>query len=57
MDWLKDTIDIQTRGKGLYPFTDQVARRICGWQVREGMCYRCPRQLGTTIWAKCQPTL
>ncbi len=39
MDWLKDTIEIQTRGKGLYPFTDQVTRRIRGWQVREGMCY------------------
>ncbi len=39
MDWLKDTLEIQTRGKGLYPFTDQVVRRIRGWQVREGMCY------------------
>ncbi len=39
MEWHKDTIEIHTRGKGLYPFTDQGARRIRGWQVREGMCY------------------
>ncbi len=39
MDWFKDSIDVQTRGKGLYPFTDQVTRRIRQWQVREGMCY------------------
>jgi len=39
MNWYKDTITIQTRGKGLYPFTDSVARLIRGWNVREGMCY------------------
>ncbi len=39
MEWHKDTIEIQTRGKGLYSFTDQVTRRIRGWQVQDGMCY------------------
>ncbi len=37
MEWYKDTIEIQTRGKGLYPFTEQVTRRLRQWQVREGM--------------------
>jgi secondary thiamine-phosphate synthase enzyme len=39
MNWFKDTLEIQTRGKGLYPFTDLVARRIRQWQVQQGMCY------------------
>ncbi len=39
MQWYKDVIVIQTRGKGLYAFTDQVERRLQGWQVGEGMCY------------------
>lgn len=37
--WYKDTIEIQTRGKGLYPFTDQVMQCLRRWKVREGMCY------------------
>ncbi len=39
MKWYKDGIEIQTRGKGLYPFTELVMRRIRGWQVQEGICY------------------
>jgi len=39
MDWFKELIEIQTRGKGLYPFTEQVERPIRGWFVKEGMCY------------------
>lgn len=39
MEWYKDVIVVQTRGKGLYPFTDQVARRIERWGIREGMCH------------------
>lgn len=39
MDWLKDTLEISTRGKGLYPFTPLVAHRLRAWEVREGMCY------------------
>ena len=38
MTWFKDTLTIQTRGKGLYAFTEQVTRRIQQWQVQEGMC-------------------
>lgn len=37
--WFKDAITIQTHGKGLYPFTDQVMRRIYQWKVQQGMCY------------------
>jgi secondary thiamine-phosphate synthase enzyme len=39
MDWYKDTLQINTRGKGLYPFTNQVAARLRSWNVQEGMCF------------------
>jgi secondary thiamine-phosphate synthase enzyme len=39
MNWYKDTLEVPTRGKGLYPFTDQVNERLRRWGVREGMCY------------------
>jgi secondary thiamine-phosphate synthase enzyme len=39
MDWFKATLEIQTRGKGLYPFTDQVTKRIREWEIMEGMCF------------------
>ena len=39
MDWFKDTLEVGTRGKGLYPFTQAVEARIRDWGVREGMCY------------------
>ena len=38
MDWLKKNLEIRTRGKGLYPFTEQVSQCIQRWKVREGMC-------------------
>ena len=39
MNWFKDTLEISTRGKGLYPFTESVEARIREWDVQEGMCY------------------
>jgi len=39
MNWHKDLIQITTRGKGLYPFTDEVQSRLSRWEVREGMCF------------------
>ncbi len=39
MDWFKSALEISTRGKGLYPFTDAVNERIRKWGVQEGMCY------------------
>lgn len=39
MNWYKETVTIQTRGKGLYPFTDAVERLIRQWGVQEGMCF------------------
>ena len=39
MNWFKDTLEISTRGKGLYPFTESVETRIREWDVQEGMCY------------------
>lgn len=39
MEWFKDVLEIQTRGKGLYPFTEKVTSRIQRWGIQEGMCY------------------
>lgn len=39
MNWFKDTIEVNTRGKGLYPFTDEITRRIHQWGIQDGMCF------------------
>lgn len=39
MQWHKDTIQIQTRGKGLYNFTAQVQQLLDEWGVKEGICH------------------
>lgn len=39
MTWFKDTLEVRTRGKGLYPFTESVTARIQDWGIREGMCF------------------
>jgi secondary thiamine-phosphate synthase enzyme len=39
MKWYKDTVQITTRGKGLYDFTQALSQLINGWRVREGMCH------------------
>ncbi len=39
MNWFKDTIEVNTRGKGLYPFTEEITRRIRQWGLQEGMCF------------------
>lgn len=39
MDWIKDSITVQTQGKGLYPFTGQIQNIIQGSKVEEGICH------------------
>ena len=39
MNWYKDTLEVKTRGKGLYPFNHQVEERIREWGIQEGMCH------------------
>lgn len=39
MHWYKQTIQIQTRGKGLYNFTEQVQQALEQWGVEEGICH------------------
>jgi len=39
MNWHKTTLEISTRGKGLYSFEDQVNAQLRAWNVREGLCY------------------
>ena len=39
MEWLKDTFEIRTNGKGMLPITHEVESRLRAWGVREGMCF------------------
>ena len=39
MKWYKENLEIHTRGKGLYPFTDAVSNRVRQWSISDGMCY------------------
>jgi secondary thiamine-phosphate synthase enzyme len=39
MQWYKGTIHVNTRGKGLYPFTGEVASFIHDKKVQEGICF------------------
>ena len=39
MEWLKDSFEIQTHGKGMLPITDQVESYLQDWEVHEGMCF------------------
>ncbi|MCX6078010.1 MAG: secondary thiamine-phosphate synthase enzyme YjbQ [Chloroflexi bacterium] len=43
MKWQKISLDLPTRGKGLYAFSDQVNLQLRSWKVRQGMCFLyCP---------------
>ena len=39
MNWYKETIQVETQGKGLYPITNQISPLIQTWAVREGICH------------------
>lgn len=39
MEWNKENLEIPTRGKGLYTFTNLVQELIQNWQVEQGICY------------------
>ena len=39
MEWFKDTILVETRGKGLYPVTQQITPIIHSWGIKEGICH------------------
>jgi secondary thiamine-phosphate synthase enzyme len=39
MEWYKTTLEISTRGKGLYDITETVRAQLRDWGVREGMCF------------------
>ena len=39
MKWHKENIQVRTRGKGLYSFTQEVAALLRDWGVQEGMCF------------------
>lgn len=39
MNWHKETVEIRTQGKGLYPFTENIQNLVRQWGIREGMCF------------------
>ena len=39
MRWYKETIEVKTSGKGLYPFTSAIQDGITSWEIDEGMCF------------------
>jgi len=39
MEWLKETLEITTDGKGLYPFTPQIQSSLHDWEVQAGMVH------------------
>lgn len=39
MKWHKDTIEIMTQGKGLYPFTPHIQEIVRQSGISEGMCH------------------
>lgn len=49
MNWYKTTLDISTRGKGLYDFTDSVRQQIGDWDVQDGMCYLLIRHTSASL--------
>lgn len=38
MNWYKSVIEVRTRGKGLYPFTESIQAQLHEWGIREGLC-------------------
>lgn len=38
MNWHKATLEISTRGKGLYDVTDQIQALLTKWGLDEGLC-------------------
>lgn len=39
MEWLKESLIIETSGKGLYPFTPRIEATLDSWDVQEGMVH------------------
>jgi secondary thiamine-phosphate synthase enzyme len=39
MEWLKESLVIETSGKGLYPFTPRIESCLAGWGVQEGLVH------------------
>lgn len=39
MEWFKGQINVQSRGKGLYPFTAEINEKIQSWGVETGICH------------------
>lgn len=39
MNWHKDTLQVNTHGKGLHDFTGQVQDSIRRWGIAEGICF------------------
>ncbi len=39
MEWFKEKIIVETRGKGLYPITQLLKPFLQSWEIQEGICH------------------
>ena len=39
MDWFKDQLTVSTRGKGLFPITEEINSRVQEWGIQSGICH------------------
>jgi len=39
VEWFKEKIIVETRGKGLYPITQLLTPILKSWSIQEGICY------------------
>jgi len=39
MDWLKTSLQIETRGKGMQEITDQIQSVVREWNIQDGVCF------------------
>ena len=39
MEWLKETLEARTNGKGMTEITALIENQLSAWGVREGMCF------------------
>ena len=39
MEFLEDSLTLHTVSKGMYEITDEITKRIDGWNIEKGMCF------------------
>ena len=49
MTWYKDSLQIRTKGKGLYPVTTEVQFCLNEWGMQEGICFLYVRHTSASL--------